>query len=345
MSTSPPSSPKPIPFAINGLGRIGRCLVRVARDRDDLELVAVNDVAPTEGLARLVARDSVHGPFAGEVAVEGDDLVVDGRRVHTFHRSEPGQIPWRETPATVVVEATGRFSARADAAGHLRQGGPERVVISAIAPDADGMLCVGVNLDRFDPRRHVVVSNASCTTYCLALLAKVLHDAFGIEHALMNEVHSYTGNQLLVDGHHPDPRRGRAAASNIVPTTTAAPTAVGELLPELSGRLVGQAVRVPTPNVALLDLVAHLGRPATADAVRNAFRAAAGGPFADLLAVSDEPLVSSDHVGDPHSAIVDLPLVHMAGDRLCRISAWYDNEWGYAHRLADLLASIGDPPR
>jgi glyceraldehyde 3-phosphate dehydrogenase len=326
-------------FGINGLGRVGRALLRAARGREDLRLAAVNDVAPAPVLARLLARDTVHGPFPGEVRAAEGFLVIDGRRLPVFAEPDPARIDWSREEVTVVVEATGRFIARQGAAAHLR-GTVRRVVISANADPADPAdvtLCFGLNEAAFDPSRHTVISNASCTTNCLALVAKVLHDRFGVRRALMSAVHSYTENQRLLDLPHTDPRRSRAAALNIVPTSTTAPAALGLVMPELAGRVDGLAVRVPTPMGAMLDLVAELERPASAEAVREAFRDAAGGELAGRLGVSEEELVSSDFINDPRSAVVDLPLVQVVGGGLVRVAAWYDNEWGYAHRLAELL--------
>jgi glyceraldehyde 3-phosphate dehydrogenase len=329
-----------VPFAINGLGRIGRALLRIAARRDDLTLVAANDLVPVEVLARLVARDTVHGPFAGSVRADGDALVVDGRRVPVSAAAEPAAVPWQGTGARVVVEATGAFLGRAAAAGHLR-GPVERVVLAANSDDADLTLCLGINEGDFDPARHRVVSNASCTTNCLAPLARVLDDACGLERALMTTVHSYTVNQRLLDLPHPDARRSRAAGLNMVPTATTAPGALGRVLPALAGRVAGLAVRVPTPAVAMLDLAAQVRRPCDAEAVRRAFREAAAGPLAGILGAVDEELVSSDFVGNPLSAVVDLPLVQVADRHLVRVVAWYDNEWGYTTRLAELVARLG----
>ena len=329
-------------FGINGLGRIGRCLFRIAEERPELELQAANDIAAAPRLAALLQRDSVHGRFAATVAAPAaGELRVAGRRVALSHCADPAEIPWPDSLA-VVVEATGRATSRERAARHLRSPGPSKVIISAVSDDADLMLCLGLNEADYDPRRHQVISNASCTTNCLALLLKVLHARFGVDQALMNEVHSYTANQSLVDGMHEDPRRGRAAAMNIIPTYSAAPSACERLLPELRGRIKGQAIRVPTPDVALLDLVVELARPADTAALHAAFAEAAAGELRGLLAVSDEMLVSSDFVGDPHSAVVDTTLTQQVGGHLVRVMAWYDNEWGYAHRLADLLAFLGD---
>ena len=332
----------PLRFGINGLGRVGRALLRAARGREDLQLAAVNDVAPAPVLARLLARDTIHGPFPGEVRACDGFLVIDGRRLPVFAEPDPARIDWSHEAAAVVVEATGRFIARQQAAAHLR-GTVRRVVISANADPADPAdltLCFGLNEAAFDPSRHTVISNASCTTNCLALVAKVLHDRFGVRRALMSAVHSYTENQRLLDLPHTDPRRSRAAALNIIPTSTTAPEALGLVMPELAGRVEGLAVRVPTSMGAMLDLVAELERPASVEAVREAFRDAARGELAGRLGVSEEELVSSDFIDDPRSAVVDLPLVQVVGGGLVRVAAWYDNEWGYAHRLAELLELI-----
>jgi glyceraldehyde 3-phosphate dehydrogenase len=329
----------PLRFGINGLGRVGRALLRAAASRPDLAPAAVNDVVPAHVLARLLARDSVHGPFPGTVtAVEGS-LVVDGRPIPVFQEADPARVDWEGAGVEVVVEATGRFLRRELAAAHLR-GSVRTVIVSANGEGMDATVCLGLNEGDFDPGRHAVISNASCTTNCLALVAKVLHDGFGVRRALMSTVHSYTENQRLLDLPHPDPRRSRAAALNMIPTSTTAAQALGQVLPVLAGRIDGFAVRVPTPAVAMLDLVADVERDAPAEAVRRAYREAAAGPLQGMLGVTDEELVSSDFVNDPRSAVVDLPLVQTVGDgtgRLVRVVAWYDNEWGYASRLADLL--------
>jgi glyceraldehyde 3-phosphate dehydrogenase len=329
-------------FGINGFGRVGRALLRASWNVPGLRLAAVNDVVPAHVLARLLARDTVHGPFPEAVRAEDGALVIGGRCVPVFQESDPTRVPWGREGVEVVVEATGRLTGRRRAAAHLRDG-VRRVVISANSdPEdlADVTICLGINDEDFAPGRHAVVSNASCTTNCLALVAKVLHDRFGVRRGLMTTVHSYTENQRLLDLPHPDPRRSRAATLNIVPTSTTATHSVGLVLPALAGRIDGFAVRVPTPAVAMMDLVADLEEPATAEAIRGAFREAAGGPLAGLLGAVEEELVSSDFINDPRSAVVDLPLVQVAGGRLARVVAWYDNEWGYAHRLADLLGLI-----
>ncbi len=337
----------PVPFAINGLGRLGRALLRVAAGRDDVAVVAVNDVVAPEALVRLVRRDSVRGPFPGEVALDGDGLVVAGRRIALFSEPDPGAIPWSGTGARLVVEATGELLARRRAGRHLdsdrggRVGGVERVILAANTPEADVTLCLGVNEGDFDPARHRLVSNASCTTNALAPVAKVLLAAFGVERGSMTTVHPYTVHQRLLDGGYPDPRRARAAALNLVPTATTAAEAVGRVLPALAGRVVGMGVRVPTPAVAMLELSAELGTDVSSEEVRAAFRAAAEGDLAGILAVTDEEPVSSDFLGSPYSAVVDLPLVAVAAGRLARVVAWYDNEWGYATRIAELVAKLG----
>lgn len=331
----------PTRFAINGLGRVGRALVRIARERPALELVAVNDHADAGMLARLLAHDTLHGRFPGTVEAAPGALLLDGHRVPLFHAPEPAAIPWRDAGPKVVVDATGQFRSRALAAGHLG-GTVEKVVVSATAEGVDATFCFGINHATYDPARHHVVSNASCTANCLAPLVLVLDRAFGLEHALMNTVHCFTNSQRLVDMVHPDPRRARAATLNIIPTTSDAMEAIGAVIPGLAGRIGGLAMRVPVPDGSLVDLVARTAVETTAEEVRAAFRRAAGGELAGILAVTDEELVSTDFIGNPFSATVDLPLVQEVGRRLFRIVAWYDNEWGYANRLADLVTLIGD---
>ena len=335
----------PLPFAINGFGRVGRALFRAAWNRPQIELAAVNDVVPAGQLARLLARDTVHGPFPGRVESEDGALRIDGRRVPVSREPEPARIDWRRHGVQVVVEATGRFLRRSEVAAHLGNG-VRAVILSANGDPGDPedfAVCLGINEAGYDPDLHPVASNSSCTTYCLALVAKVLHDAFGVRRALMSTVHGYTENQRLLDQAHPDPRRARAAALNVIPTATTAARATGRLLPALAGRIDGFAVRVPTPAVAMLDLVAELARAASAEEVRGAFREAAAGRLAGILGVTDEELVSSDFIGDSRSAVVDLPLVQVLdgpGGGLARVVSWYDNESGYAHRLADLLVRL-----
>jgi glyceraldehyde 3-phosphate dehydrogenase len=331
----------PLRFAINGFGRIGRALLRIAWSREGLLPVALNDVVPARQLAPLLARDSVHGPFGEPVAVDASGaLAIGGRHLPCFQEDDPARVPWGTAGAggpEIVVEATGRFLRRGQAAAHLRDG-VRAVILSANADPAepaDATFCLGLRAP--DGPMAGVVSNASCTTNCLALLADVLHRGFGVRRAMMSTVHSYTENQRLLDLPHPDPRRARAAAVNIIPTSTTAARSLGLILPELAGRIDGFAVRVPTPAVALLDLVADLERGTTAEEIRAAYREAAAGRLAGVLGVTDEELVSADFVNDPRSAVVDLPLVQVVDGRLARVVAWYDNEWGYANRLADLL--------
>lgn len=334
-------------FGINGFGRIGRALLRIVLTREDLprglEPAAVNDIVPAPVLARLLARDSVHGAFPLPVRAEGDTLIVGDQLIRVFQEPDPARIPWGEAGVESVVEATGRFLKRSRAAAHLRDG-VRTVLLSANsdpAEPADAALCRGI-VEEWDPERHPVASNASCTTNALALVAKVLHDRFGVRRALMSTVHSYTENQRLLDLAHPDPRRSRAAALNIIPTSTTAAHGAGLLIPALAGRIDGFSVRVPTPAVAMLDLVADLEREAAAEEVRRAYLDAAdtaAGTLAGLLGVTEDEPVSSDFVGDPRSAVVDLPLIQTAGS-LTRVVAWYDNEWGYSNRLAELLARL-----
>ncbi len=330
-----------IRVGINGFGRTGRALFRATQRHDlDIEVVAINDLGPPEALARLLARDSVFGRFDQSVTTSGNVLVVGGRRILLPAQHEVKALPWAAVEVDVVVEATGRFTSREEAAGHLDAGAP-RVVVSAPSKGADATFVMGVNDDTFDPSRHVVVSNASCTTNCLAVLAKVLDDAFGLEEGLMTTVHVYTGDQQLVDGLHKDPRRARAAALNIVPTTTGAARATGLVLPSVEGRLDGLALRVPVPDGSITDLVANVTSKVTVAHVQDAYReAAAAAPLEGRLDYAEEPLVSTDIVGSPASCVFDAELTMVKG-RLVKVLGWYDNEWGYANRLAELAAKIG----
>ena len=341
--------------AVNGLGRIGRALLRLATTRGDFTVVAANDLAPLAQLAPLVARDTIHGRFPGEVEVRGETLLLAGVEVPVSREPIPGRIPWGGRSPQVVVDATGTLRSRDEAAAHLA-GSVSHAIVSANLADADLTVCLGVNDQLLDPRRQRVISNASCTTNCMAPVALVLHRAFGLRRGLLTTVHSYTRGQELLDAPLADPRRARAAAINIVPTSTGAARAVGLVLPELAGRLDASAVRVPVAAVSMVQFVVQLERPAGLAAVADAFRAAAAGPLSGILATTDEELVSSDFVGNPHSAIVDLPLLQSVDGEstpaaprsgestpaeLLRVVAWYDNEWGYACRLADLIARIG----
>ncbi|HTT86038.1 MAG TPA: type I glyceraldehyde-3-phosphate dehydrogenase [Acidimicrobiales bacterium] len=331
----------PVRAAINGFGRTGRALLRACGRRElGLEVVAINDLAPPEVLSRLFARDSVFGRYPEAVTAVDGEMRVGDRRIKMLAEPDVATLPWKELEVDVVVECTGRFTSREKAAAHLGAGAP-RVVVSAPSKGADITVVMGVNDHAFDPSRHYVVSNASCTTNCLVPMAKVLDDAFGIEHGFMTTVHAYTGDQRLVDAVHSDARRARAAAVNIVPTTTGAARATGEVLPHLSGRLDGIALRVPVPDGSMTDLVATLRDNPSADDVRRAFReAASSAPLAGRLEYSEDALVSTDIVGNPASCIFDAELTMAAGN-VVKVLGWYDNEWGYANRLAELTSSVG----
>lgn len=327
--------------AINGFGRTGRAFFRAAiKSSRDVEVVAVNDLGPPEALARLLARDSVHGHFPLPVSVEHGGMTVGSSSVAMLMEPRPEDAPWRELGVDVVIECTGRMTSREKAAAHLAAGA-RRVVISAPAKDADATFVVGVNEDRFDPGRDFVVSNASCTTNCLAVLAKVLDDAFGIEQGFMTTVHAYTDDQHLVDALHKDPRRSRGAAINIIPTTTGAARATGLVLPDVAGTLDGLSLRVPVPDGSITDLVAILRGTPTAEEIRGVYRAAStSGRLAGLLEYSEEDLVSTDIVGSQASCIFDSKLT-MAKGNLVKVLGWYDNETGYSSRLVDLAALVG----
>jgi glyceraldehyde 3-phosphate dehydrogenase len=332
-------------MGINGFGRTGRALLRAAcRDELDIEVVAVNDLGAPEALAGLLKRDSVYGRFGPAVRVEGDELVVAERRIRMLAEAEVKSLPWADLEVDVVAECTGRFTARELAAGHLDAGAP-RVVVSAPSKGADATFVMGVNDQTFDPKRHVVVSNASCTTNCLVPMVKILDDAFGVELGFMTTVHAYTGDQRLVDSLHKDSRRARAAGVNIVPTTTGAARATGEVLPHLAGRLDGIAMRVPVPDGSMTDLVATLRERPSAGDVREVFEAAAtSGPLVGRLEYSDEPLVSTDVIGNSASCVFDADLAMVAG-HVVKVLGWYDNEWGYANRLAELAVKVATPTK
>ncbi|HEY4889378.1 MAG TPA: type I glyceraldehyde-3-phosphate dehydrogenase [Candidatus Dormibacteraeota bacterium] len=326
---------------INGFGRIGRNVLRAASERSgNIEIVAVNDITTPESLAHLLKYDSVFGRFPGIVAAGTDSITVDGRVIKVLAERDPRQLPWRDLGVDVVVESTGHFNDGPAARGHV-EAGARKVIITAPAKNEDVTICMGVNDASYNPAEHHVISNASCTTNCLAPVAKVLNDSFGIETGFMTTVHAYTKDQVILDAPHKDQRRGRAAGLSIIPTTTGAAKAVSLVLPELKGKFHGMALRVPTPDVSLVDLTATLARSATADDVNNAMReAAAAGPLQGILAVSEEPLVSVDFLHDSHSAILDAPLTMVLGDHTVKVIAWYDNEWGYSCRVIDLIDLI-----
>jgi glyceraldehyde 3-phosphate dehydrogenase len=327
-------------IGINGTGRIGRSLLRLAVESTDLAVVAVNDVVDIGTLQRLLRRDSTFGRFPADIHIVDDDMLMVGdHKVAVSAHREPGLIPWSEHGVDVVVESTGRFRTRELAQAHLDAGAP-KVVISAPGKGVDATIVMGVNDGTYDDAAHHVISNASCTTNCVAPMVKVIHDAFGIERGLMTTVHAYTNDQNILDAPHKDARRARAAAVNIIPTTTGAAKAVGEVLPEIAGRLDGVALRVPVVDGSLVDLAVVLDREVTAVDVNEAFRAAASaGPLAGVLSYEEEPLVSSDVIHDPASCVFDAGLTQASG-RLAKVFGWYDNEWGYTCRLADLARMV-----
>ena len=329
-----------IRVAVNGLGRTGRMLIRAGLSEAELDFVAVNDITDRATLAHLLKHDSVHGTLAPEVRAEGDDLLVGDRRMRVFRESDPVRLPWKEHAIDVVLECSGHFTDHDKAARHL-QGGARKVIVSAPAKGADVTLCFGVNHTVYDPQKHDVISNASCTTNCLAPVVKVLQDTFRVRRGLMTTVHAYTNDQRILDLPHKDLRRARAAALSMIPTTTGAARAIGLIIPELAGKLDGLAVRVPTPNVSLVDLTVELERAATDEAVNAAMREAATGPLAGILYYCDEPLVSTDFNGTTYSSILDSQLTRVIDGTFCKVMAWYDNELAYARRLVDVALHVG----
>lgn len=329
-----------VKVGINGFGRIGRNVFRAALSNKDIEIVAVNDLTDAQTLAALLKYDSVHGILNEDVHAEEGALVVAGKTVKVFAERDPGAIRWADVGVDIVVESTGIFTDKSKAEVHITKGGAKKVIISAPAKGEDVTIVLGVNDNAYDPANHHVISNASCTTNCLAPVAKVIDDTFGIVKGLMTTVHSYTNDQRILDLPHSDMRRARAAALNIIPTSTGAAKAVGLVLPHLKGRLNGMAMRVPTPNVSLVDLTAQVKKTATVEEVNAALKAAAEGPLKGILAYSELPLVSHDYNGDAHSSTVDA-LSTMIIDDMVKVIAWYDNEWGYSNRVVDLSAFIG----
>lgn len=324
---------------INGFGRIGREVFRVAFTNPEVEVVAVNDLTDSATLAHLLKYDSVHGTFPHEVAADGDCIVVDGKRIKVFASPDPAKIPWGEIGAEIVVESTGRFTEGPKAAAHL-EAGAKKVIISAPAKGEDITIVMGVNEDKYDPAKHNIISNASCTTNCLAPFTKVLLNKFGIESGLMTTVHSYTNDQRILDLPHKDLRRARAAACSIIPTTTGAAKAVALVLPELKGKLNGFAMRVPTPNVSITDLTVLLKTNTTAEEINAALKEAAEGELKGIMGYNELPLVSRDYNGCPLSSIVDGLSTMMVGPRMAKVVSWYDNEWGYSNRVVDLAMYI-----
>jgi glyceraldehyde 3-phosphate dehydrogenase len=326
--------------AINGFGRIGRNILRAAKkNKADLDFVAVNDLTDNKTLAHLLRYDSVHGKYPGSVEVVSEGLKVDGDTVRVVSEKSPGNLPWRDLGVDIVFESTGRFTERADAAKHI-EAGAKKVIITAPAKGEDITIVMGVNESKYDPAKHHVLSNASCTTNCLVPVVKVLLENFGFARGMMLTVHSYTNDQNILDLPHKDLRRARAAAMSIIPTTTGAAKATSLVIPEVKGKIDGLALRVPTPDVSVVDLTAEVEKPITVESVNAAFREAAKGSLKGILAVSDEPLVSVDYIGNPASSIVDLLSTYVLGERMVKVVAWYDNEWGYSVRCVDLASYL-----
>jgi glyceraldehyde 3-phosphate dehydrogenase len=326
---------------INGFGRIGRQSLKAIIERaPDLEVVAVNDLVETSLNALLFKHDSTYGAYPGTVDHTDDALIIDGREIKVLKEKDPAALPWGDLGVDIVLESTGIFTDAEKARAHL-QAGAQKVVISAPAKGEDITVVLGVNEDRYDPATHHIISNASCTTNCLAPAAKVVHDAFGIERGLMNTIHSYTNDQRILDVAHKDPRRARAAGQNIIPTTTGAAKALALVIPDLKGKFDGFSLRVPTPTVSVVDFTADVSRATTAAEINDAFKAAAAGPMKGILGVSEEPLVSSDFRGDARSSIIDAASTMVLGGTMVKVIAWYDNEWGYSCRCADLLNLVG----
>ena len=325
-----------IRVGINGFGRIGRSIMRVAMAHKDIDIVAVNDLTDTGTLAHLLKYDSIMGNLTADITASGDTITVDGDSFKVLASKDPALLPWKDLGVDVVFEGTGKFTNRDDAAKHIAAGA-KRVIITAPGKKVDGSFVMGVNNQQYDPAKHVIVSNASCTTNCLAPVVKVLHESFGLKRGWMTTVHTYTNDQQLLDLPHKDLRRARAAALSIIPTTTGAASAVGEVMPELKGKLDGISLRVPTPNVSCVDLVAELDKKASAADINAAFKTAADGALKGIMEYVTAPLVSIDFRGNPHSTMIDSAYTKVMGDDFAKILAWYDNEWGYSNRCVDLL--------
>ncbi|MFB0559166.1 MAG: type I glyceraldehyde-3-phosphate dehydrogenase [Dehalococcoidales bacterium] len=330
-------------IGINGFGRVGRLTLRSVNQYHSgkLEVAAINDLTDTKTNAHLLKWDSTYGPYSGKVATTEDSIIVDGKEIKVLSERDPGNIPWQDYGVDIVIESTGLFTDATKAAAHLK-GGVKKVLISAPARNEDVTIVLGVNEDQYDPARHNIISNASCTTNCIAPVAKVLHQSFGVSKGLMTTIHAYTNDQRILDMFHRDLRRARAAAMNIVPTTTGAARAVTQVIPELKGRLHGLAFRVPVPTVSIVDLVADLDKEVTVEQVNQAFQTAAGGALSGILEYCLEELVSQDFKGNPASSIFDAPSTMVIGGNMVKVLAWYDNEWGYSCRLADLATYVAD---
>jgi glyceraldehyde 3-phosphate dehydrogenase len=329
-------------IGINGFGRIGRNVLRAMSPEQVSSVVAINDLTDTKTLAHLLKWDSVHGRFKGDIAHDEQNIIVNGQPIRILKERDPANLPWSSFGAEVILESTGFFTAREKAEVHITKGGARKVLISAPAKGPDATICIGVNDEVYDPAKHHIVSNASCTTNCLAPMVKVLNDAFGIELGFMSTIHSYTNDQRILDLPHEDLRRARAAAVNIVPSSTGAAKAIGEVIPALKGKLNGGAFRVPTPDGSVTDFTALLGKSTTVKEVNAAFKAAASeGSLKGILEYSDEPLVQKDIVGNPYSCIFDSELTLMLGDKFLKVVGWYDNEWGYSNRCVQMLEMLG----
>ncbi len=328
-------------FGINGFGRIGRNVLRAMTQAQVENVVAINDLTDTKTIAHLLKWDSVHGKFDGSVTFDEEHIIVRGHKIKILRERDPAALPWKELGVEVVLESTGFFTSREKANLHIEKGGARRVLISAPAKNPDVTIVFGVNDSSYDPEKHFIVSNASCTTNCLAPLVKVLHDQFGIESGFMSTIHSYTNDQRILDLPHEDLRRARAAAVNIVPSSTGAAKAIGEVLPELKGKLNGGSFRVPTPDGSVTDFTAVLSKSTTVEEINAAFKAAAEGPLKGVLEYSEEPLVLQDIVGNPHSSIFDSQLTMTLGGTLVKVVSWYDNEWGYSNRIVQALELLG----
>jgi glyceraldehyde 3-phosphate dehydrogenase len=328
---------------INGFGRIGRQVIRAAKEQGaQIDFVAVNDLTDTRTLAHLFKYDSVHRAYSGEVKGGEGSITIDGDELKVLSEKDPANLPWKDLGVDIVLESTGRFTAKADASKHIA-GGAKKVIISAPAKNEDITIVMGVNHDKYDGAKHDIISNASCTTNCLVPMVKVVRDAFGFKHASMTTIHSYTNDQQLLDLPHKDLRRARAAALSIIPTTTGAAKATSLVIPEVKGKIDGISLRVPTPDVSFTDLVAEVERPTTIEEVNDAFRqASASGPLKGILAYSEEPLVSTDYIGNPYSCILDSLTTNVIDETFVKVCGWYDNEWGYASRCVDLLAFVGE---
>jgi len=323
-----------VKVGINGFGRIGRLVLRAAMEKPELDIMAVNDLTDSKTNAHLFKYDSVHGRFRGTVEATDDAIVINDKSIKVFSEKDPANLPWKDLGVSVVIEATGKFTDAEKAAAHLKAGA-KKVIITAPGKKEDITIVMGVNENKYDPARHHIISNASCTTNCLAPVVKVLHDNFVVKRGLMTTTHAYTNDQRILDLAHKDLRRARAAALSMIPTTTGAAKAVTLVLPELTGKLTGIAVRVPTPNVSLVDFVCEVEKPATVETINKAFKDAAAGPLKGILAYNEEPLVSKDFNGDSHSSIFDATCTMVMEDTLVKVFAWYDNEWGYSCRVVD----------